>query len=79
MVDRHQYHHEAADDVYRDDSLSGERLGSRHPIPSFSGLSGGSRYPSITVRLCSRANCCTYQGPQPPFPDEPDPFQPQKA
>lgn len=36
-------------------------------------------YEVITVRLCSLMNCCTYQGPQPPFPLPPLPFQPQKA
>ena len=36
-------------------------------------------YPSLTVRLCSRMNCCTYHGPQPPLPLQPLPFQPQKA
>ena len=38
----------------------------------------GSRY-AITVWLCSRMNCGTYQGPRPPFPVTPEPFQPQKV
>ena len=39
----------------------------------------GLRPHSITVWLCSRMNWGTYQGPRPPLPETPDPFQPQKV
>ena len=36
-------------------------------------------YSPMTVWLCSRMNCGTYQGPRPPLCVTPEPFQPQKV
>ena len=51
-----------------------------HQSPSEGAGSAGDQDPQVctTVRLCSRMYWRRYQGPPPPVPEVPEPFQPPK-